>query len=250
MYKLLVVSFLLLLTAACGPFASDAPTASPTRPPAIPTVPPAIPTTAASQPPAAASTPAAGSTAVATPASGAPADAVRIVFVNDSEARYRVREQLAGVSLPSDAVGATKAISGQIVAKPDGTLIADQSKITVDVSTLKSNDNRRDNFLRMGTLQTAQFPTATFVPTSAKGLNVPIKDGPLSFQLIGDLTVRNVTKQVTWDVTGTVQNGEARGTAATSFTFAYFNLPKPNVPLVLSVEDTIKLELDLHLKRG
>jgi hypothetical protein len=50
-------------------------------------------------------------------------------------------------------------------------------------------------------------------------------------------------------VKGTVNGNEAMGTATTSFTFADFKLEKPNVFTVLSVEDTIKLELDLHLRR-
>ena len=66
--------------------------------------------------------------------------------------------------------------------------------------------------------------------------------------MTGDLTVRDVTKPVTWDVTGTIENGQATGTATTSFTFSEFNLTQPRVPVVLSVEDNIKLEVDLTLQ--
>jgi hypothetical protein len=46
----------------------------------------------------------------------APDVVIRLVVLPEkSEARYRVREQLVGVSLPSDAVGVTKAITGTIV---------------------------------------------------------------------------------------------------------------------------------------
>ncbi|MBI5878537.1 MAG: YceI family protein [Chloroflexi bacterium] len=244
----------LLAATACGPFAPAEPTVAPTTAPRAAAT-SAATASAASTPATArpANTPAASGTTApssTTPATTLPADAVRVVFADDSEARYRVREQLAGVSLPSDAIGRTKTISGQIIARTDGTILSDQSKITVDVSTLRSDESRRDNFLRMAVLETGRYPQAVFMPTSAKGLTVPLKDGPIAFQLIGDLTVRNVTKSVTWDVTGEFKNGEARGTATTSFTFAYFNIQKPNVPMVLGVEDTIKLELDLHLKRG
>src|SRR5690349_18143127 len=52
-----------------------------------------------------------------------------------NEARYRVREQLMGKDLPNDAVGATSAITGTILAYPDGRIVKDSSKIVIDVRT-------------------------------------------------------------------------------------------------------------------
>ena len=43
-----------------------------------------------------------------------------IVAPEGNEARYRVREQLAGFDLPKDAIGATRAVKGRIVIGPDG----------------------------------------------------------------------------------------------------------------------------------
>src|SRR5712692_8869136 len=171
---------LTLLVVACGPFASSEPATVPTSAPAIaPATAPAA--TAAATPttaPQTAPTARPQISPTAAPANTAAGDTVRIVLVQGSnEARYRVREQLAGVNFPSDAVGATKAVTGVIVAKPDGTILRDQSKITVDLSTLRSDDDRRDNFLRTSALQTSRYPTATFVPTEARGLSLPLKDG-------------------------------------------------------------------------
>jgi hypothetical protein len=39
-----------------------------------------------------------------------------------TKARYKVTEQLAGISFPSDAVGTTEAITGSIVINPDGSI--------------------------------------------------------------------------------------------------------------------------------
>src|SRR6476661_10948137 len=58
-----------------------------------------------------------------------------------NEARYRVREQLMGKDLPNDAVGATSAITGSILAYPDGRIVKDSSKIVIDVRTLKSDQS-------------------------------------------------------------------------------------------------------------
>jgi len=185
-----------------------------------------------------------------TAAASAQGELVTVVLVS-GEARYRVREQLVGLSLPSDAVGTTQAVTGKLVASPDGMIVAEGSAFRVDLSTLKSDEGRRDNFVRRNTLQTDRFPFAEFVPTEVRGLSLPLQaSGQVQFQLVGYLTIRDVTQQVVWDVTARIDGDEATGQARTSFTFATFNLTKPRVPVVLGVEDEIRLEVDFHVRRG
>lgn len=165
-------------------------------------------------------------------------------------ARYRIREQLVGVDLPNDAVGETKAVTGAISADKKGNLIPAESKFTVDVSNLVSDKDRRDGFVRRRVLQTDQYPTVTLVPTSIKGLSLPLPtSGARSFDLIGDLTVRGVTRPTTWKVNAQFTPSGMNGKALTAFTFKDFAIDQPKVPVVLSVADTIKLELDFSLVR-
>ena len=207
----------------------------------------------AAQAPAATSAPTVNVPPAATTApSGSLADTVRLVVVpSKSKANYRVREQLANVSAPSDAVGSTSAISGTIVGKMDGTLVPAESKFVVDVSTLKSDQSQRDNFLRQSTLQTSRYPNVTFVPTSAAGLPTAVpSSGQAAFKLTGDLTVKDVTKPITWDVTCvTASSTEGSCHATTSFAFADVGLTVPRVFTVLSIVDKITLELDVDLQR-
>ncbi len=168
-----------------------------------------------------------------------------------SEARYRVREQLARLSFPSDAVGTTRAISGQVVVNPDGTIVSEESKIVVDLTTLRSDESRRDNYIQNNTLQTSRFPTAEFVPKEIRGLPSPLPDsGEGQFQLSGDLTLHGVTRPVTWEVTARLDGQTLTGSATTSFTFADFNLTVPQVFVVLSVDETIRLEVDFQFVRS
>ena len=185
-------------------------------------------------------------------ASGTPlvAGQIRLAFApTGNEARYRVREQLADVSLPSDAIGKTSAVSGSIVINADRAVANDQSKIVVDLTGLTSDRGQRDRFVQNNLLQTRTYPTAEFVPIGVTGLASPLPaSGDVTFQLTGDLTVHGTTHPVTWSVKATAANGtDLTGTATTSFTFADFGISQPRVPVVLSVEDTIKLELDFHL---
>jgi polyisoprenoid-binding protein YceI len=161
-----------------------------------------------------------------------------------------VREQLANISFPTDAIGKTSSVSGSLAIQPDGKILSDQSKFVVDLSSLQSDKSMRDNFVRGNVLQTNQYPQAVFVPTSVSGLPSPLpQSGSVTFQLTGDLTIRNVTKPATWDVKAEVQGNQVTGLATTTFTFEDFNLSQPRVPVVLSVEDHITLELNFTLQK-
>jgi polyisoprenoid-binding protein YceI len=208
----------------------------------------APPTTATSEPTP--TTAPVEATAESSAASPGPATAETIVLSlqPDSEASYRVREQLANVSLPNDAVGTTNAVTGAISLRSDGTVLADQSKFVVDLSTLRSDSGMRDNYIKRNTLQTNTYPEATFVPTAVEGLPSPLPaSGDVSFKMTGDLTVRDVTKPVTWDVQAKVAGNELTGTAATAFKFGDFGMTPPTTMRVLSIEDNIILEIKFRL---
>jgi polyisoprenoid-binding protein YceI len=170
-----------------------------------------------------------------------------VLAATGNEARYRVREQLAGVDFPNDAVGVTSAITGEIVLDDAGKVIPGRSKITVDLRTLKSDRERRDGFIQRRTLETETHPMAVLEVTGITGLAHPLAtSGVLAFALTGNLTIHGTTKPTTWQVTATAGADGFRGSAKTSFTFEEFGLTKPRVAMVLSVEDTIGLEYDFH----
>ena len=181
--------------------------------------------------------------------SAAAAVSFRIV-PDQSEARYRVREQLAALQFPSDAVGRTKAISGTVAFAGDGSIISSASKLTVDLRTLRSDQERRDNFIRMNTLEVSRYPTAELVPREARGLPWPLPtSGEATFQLVGDLTIHGTTRPVTWEVMAKFDGNQVTGTATTSFKFEDFNMQVPRVAVVLSVENNIRLEVDFTFVR-
>jgi polyisoprenoid-binding protein YceI len=217
---------------------------------AAPQAPAATATTVPTQPASPAPTSTTEAMATEIPATENPTEGVVYeVIPEKSKANYRITEQLAGNDLPNDAVGETTGISGSINLMPDGSIDKANSKITVDLSALKSDRSMRDNFVKRNVLQTDQYPQAVFVPTEIKGLPAPLpQSGSVTFQVVGDLTIRDVTKPVTWEVTGEIVNGEATGKATTNFKFSDFNLTQPKVPVVLSLEDNIILEVEIGLK--
>jgi len=171
-----------------------------------------------------------------------------VVAPMGNEVRYRIREQLVRVDLPNDAIGKTADITGGIVLTAGGQIIPSESKFVASVGSLKSDRDRRDGFVRSRVLETDQYPTVEFTPTAFRGLPKSLPtSGSHTFDLIGNLTVKGVTKLTTWRVKAEAKNGQVTGTASTAFTFSDFNIDQPRVPIVLSVADTIRLEYDFTL---
>lgn len=88
--------------------------------------------------------------------------------VVSGEARYRVREELLQVGL-TDAVGTTKAVRGEVRLQ-DGRV---SGEFVVDLRELKSDQARRDNYLRQRTLETDRYPFATFRPKEVRASRTP-----------------------------------------------------------------------------
>jgi polyisoprenoid-binding protein YceI len=182
-----------------------------------------------------------------------PTKPVKLEIVEGTKARYKVREQLAGINFPSDAVGTTESVTGMIILNPDGSIDASRSKLTVDLRTLKSDQQMRDGYIQSRTLETEKFPTIEFVPRRAVGLPAPLPAGmqaQAGFQLTGDLTLHGVTSEATWNVVATFGNELVAGRATTTLQFATFNLPKPSLARIMSVDDKIELEIEFKCKRG
>lgn len=165
-----------------------------------------------------------------------------------SSALYRVREQFVNVQVPVDAVGTTQSVSGTVAINADGSVIQESTSISVNLATLRSDQSRRDNFIKNNTLQTQRYPEARFVPTDVKGLPFPLPhEGSADVTIAGLMTIRDVTRPVQWQGTAHFTPDGMRVTAATVITFEEFGISKPRVALVLSVADEIRLEADIYL---
>src|SRR3954466_13161066 len=199
---------------------------------------------------------AAPTTPSATPASSASAQPAGTVsasgpwtFTVDSSSKttVRVREVLAQIRAPGDAVLTATGMKGTFTLKTDGTFAAG-SKITIDLTTLRSDQSQRDGFIKDNTLETRRFPTAEFVPEKATGATLPLPiSGELKLAVAGKMTVHGKTKDVTFTVTAKRDGPKltATATADPSWTFADFGMTVPRVASVLSIEDEIRVEISL-----
>jgi len=176
---------------------------------------------------------------------------IQLDVTDGSSASYRVQEQLAGVNFLNDAVGTTQSVTGTLMLEPDGSVNNVKSKLTIDLRSLKSDQERRDGYIQKRTLETDKFPFAEFVPRRVQGLPSPFPtSGQAGFQLTGDMAIHGMTSEVTWTGVATFTSNQVVGRATTNFNFSTFGLMKPQLARVLSVDEKIQLEVVFKFKRA
>ncbi len=160
---------------------------------------------------------------------------------------YRVEEELANVGAAT-AVGRTPDVTGSLTLS--GTTIT-AAEMTADLSTLQSDDDRRDGQLQRQALETGTFPTATFTLTEQIDLAaVPADSELISVTATGDLTLHGQTKTVQIPLEARLSGNVVTVTGSLEIVFADYGMEKPTSFLVLSIADRGTMELQLHFTKG
>lgn len=208
-----------------------APTSAPTQAAAQPTEAPAA--TAAAQPqPTEAAAPAAGSATVYR------------IDAAQSEARYEVGETFFQGNRFVTAIGRTKGIAGDVLVDFATPVNSQIGTIVINVNQLTSDEGRRDNYIRNNALESAKYPEATFKPTKIEGIPASVKPGDtLTLKVTGDLTVKETTRPVTFDVTLTAGQDQLTGSAVTQILLSDFGVGPIQIAM-LATEDEAKLAFD------
>jgi polyisoprenoid-binding protein YceI len=151
---------------------------------------------------------------------------------------YRVREQFVSFGVV-DAVGRTGEVTGS--AQVNGDTI-EGAEMETDMTTLRSDEGRRDNALRGRGIETDRYPTATFALTGPFELSrepVPAR---------GRLTLHGETQPIIARVSGQRGgDGRIQLTGFVPIAFDRFGIEAPSVAGFVTVRDTGRLEFDLRL---
>ena len=167
------------------------------------------------------------------------------IIPEESEAAYFADEQLASLSLPSTAKGATNEIEGVFYLSEDGFALAPEpaSTFTIDLTSLKSNESRRDTRVQQAR-ETRIYPMATFTISSVAGYDDSIPDGEEQVLTLGGvLDIHGVQNQVTWDVRARRDGNLITALATITFRFDDFGIRPPSFAGFVSVGDELTLQL-------
>ncbi len=158
-----------------------------------------------------------------------------------SFAGFRVDEELTVGE--TTAVGRSGDVIGSLTIEND-VLIA--AEVTVDMTTIASNDSRRERAIREA-VGASQFPTATFVLTEPSALPDGLSTGEqVTVEAVGDLTVKGTSHQVTFEITALVRDdGFGVVIGSTQITWADFEVTPPTARIVVSVADQGVVEFQL-----
>src|SRR5262245_39900264 len=162
-----------------------------------------------------------------------------------SIAGYRVEEVLFGQS--AEAAGRTESITGSVTIT---STTIDAADFTVDLTTVASDDGRRDNQFHGRIMETGTFPTATFALAAPITLpSVPADLDEITVPASGQLTLHGVTRTVAIDLLAR-RNGEAievNGTIPVTFSDYGINNPSGGPA---QVGDNGEIEFLLVLSRS
>lgn len=188
-------------------------------------------------------TPAAEASAPADPAA---AGNLRIFSIvpDQSQVRFQLDEDLRGQRIT--VTGTTDQIAGELAVNLDDLAATQVGTLQINARTLLTDNNFRNRAIQNEILDTGAYEFITFTPTAVEGLPASVTPGtPITFSIAGDLTIRDVTQPVVFEVIAQADSSDQiSGTAATTIQRADYNLNIPSVPNVANVEEEVELYID------
>jgi polyisoprenoid-binding protein YceI len=118
--------------------------------------------------------------------------------------------------------------------------------ILVNARTLATDNDFRNRAIKNRILSTDEYEFITFTPTEIVGLSGSAAIGEsYSFQIVGDLTIRDETRPVTFEVTASLASKtQLTGSATVTVLYDDFSLTIPAAQAVSAVDDDVRLEID------
>jgi len=164
--------------------------------------------------------------------------------VAESIVGYRVKEVIIGQK--TEGVGRTSAVTGSLKIADQKVLNAE---FTVDMTSLKSDSTRRDRQVNTRILDTATYPTATFVLKEPITLTPEVLAGSeLTVNTTGTLTLRGVTKDIAVTLIARLVDDVIEVNGSIELVFADWSIPDPSISAIV-VEDRGKLEFLIRFAR-
>jgi polyisoprenoid-binding protein YceI len=171
-------------------------------------------------------------------------DVVYRIDPTQSEVRYYVDEIFAGEEV-STAVGTTKSIAGDVLINEMDIDRIEVGTIVINIEHFESDSGLRDGRIRQEYLESSSYPEAVFVPTEMINFpSDPTTGTDYTFQMVGDLTVKETTAEATWDVTASLEGDTLSGQATTTVLMSTYDVGPIEIAGFVETSDEVRLEFD------
>lgn len=182
---------------------------------------------------------------VVPPTNTPPPSAFKVYTIDQTQstAQFSLGETLRGE--PFEVVGTTNQVAAQIGFDINNPQAAQVGTVLINARTFMTDDPLRDNSIRNLILNTDDYEFITFVPTSLNGLPGSVAQGQtVNFQIVGNLTIKDVTQPVTFQASVTPLTANSiGGTATTTISRAAFGIFVPEGSYVVDVDDAVTLSI-------
>lgn len=162
----------------------------------------------------------------------------------ESEVRFQIGEILFGE--PKTVIGVNDQVAAQVLIDFDSPQNSQVGIVQINARTFVTDNSNRNGAISNRILNSGDFEFITFTPTAYSGLPETVELGQtVAFQILGDLTIREITNQVTFDATVTLASEDRlEGSATSQIEREPFDLVIPSVPQVAGVDEVLILEID------
>lgn len=161
-----------------------------------------------------------------------------------SEARFLIDEVLRGA--PKTVVGTTDQVAGEIQIDLSDPASAQIGTILINARTLTTDNDFRNRAIKNQILVTDRYEFISFTPTTLNGIPDQISIGETyTIETVGDLTIKDITKEATFTTTVTVlSETQLQGFSTATIFYSDFGINIPDAPAVSSVADEVILEIE------
>jgi polyisoprenoid-binding protein YceI len=158
--------------------------------------------------------------------------------------RYAVDEIFAGQEV-STAMGTTQQIAGDILIDSANFEQSQVGTIVINIEQFESDSGLRDRRIRREYLESTTYPEAVFVPRELIGFPSEVVEGTAyTFEMSGDLTVKETTQPVTWTVNATLNGDTLTGSASTVILMSAFDVGPINIAGFVETSDEVQLTFE------
>jgi polyisoprenoid-binding protein YceI len=161
-----------------------------------------------------------------------------------SEVRFRIEAGRHHV------IGRTHGVRGSAVLALGTLSGARTGEAVVDAASLNTGNGVRDRVLR-GKLETNRYPELRFKATGFANEHPPAQQGDTwRTVLLGDLTIRGVTRPVALEMAGRWEGNALRAKGSTEFKLTDFGIEPPQFLGFLRVKDRVRVDFEVVVVPG